>query len=364
MNIDLNKLSIVDKHLVKSENILKYVSEYEIYCRYINRDVPFNKSIISPFIRSDGHFEKHPSFNLYVHNNKVLFNDFVSGGGDVFKFVQLFFNNITFHEALLQIITDFNLEEYFLIKNHNRKKSNLDFDFEIKDKKATPKLENLIKIIERDWAPHDLKYWGSFGIDLHTLKKYNVKPIKSYQKIPSNYNSFTITYNVGNYAYAYEEEKDEVITYKIYQPFNTDRKWDTNSDNSVLQGWNQLSFAKEDLIITKSLKDVMTINTILNVDAVAVQNEQSRIKPQILEEFNNNYFRIYLLFDNDFNKSENWGQKFANKLISENPELRLINLVIPEHYKSKDISDLYKNHGKATTQGVFNLLMSPDGLPF
>ena len=49
------------------------------------------------------------------------------------------------------------------------------------------------------------------------------------------------------------------------------------------------------------------------------------------------------LYDNDFDKEENWGQLFATKLAKD---FDIENIFIPSIYKSKDFSDLIKNTNK------------------
>jgi hypothetical protein len=78
----------------------------------------------------------------------------------------------------------------------------------------------------------------------------------------------------------------------------------------------------------------------------------------VFEQLNDRFEDITLLYDNDFDKEINWGQKFANKLSSE---FGLINCVIPNKYESKDFSDLIKNFGKET---ALHILLYETLIPF
>jgi hypothetical protein len=185
----------------------------------------------------------------------------------------------------------------------------------------------------RQWRQHDINFWKQFGITLDILKKYNVEPI-SHIFI----NDLIIT--ADKHAYCFIEYKDGQETYKIYQPYNKDYKWLNNHNSSVWQGWEQLPQSGEQLIITKSLKDVMSLNSVFGVPSVSLQAEGLRPKKHVMRELHLRFKEIYILYDNDFDKKQNWGQNFAKELAEE---FNLINLCIPSVFKSKDFSDLVMN---------------------
>ena len=58
--------------------------------------------------------------------------------------------------------------------------------------------------------------------------------------------------------------------------------------------------------------------------------------------------------DNDFKSDENHGHIFGKKL---SEMFNLIQIEIPEEYKSKDPSDLCKNYNRETVQKVINKLI-------
>ena len=61
-----------------------------------------------------------------------------------------------------------------------------------------------------------------------------------------------------------------------------------------------------------------------------------------MEELKARFGCIFLLYDNDCDKAVNWGREFGKKLSSK---FGLVHKEIEEKYKSKDFSDLVKNHG-------------------
>ena len=82
---------------------------------------------------------------------------------------------------------------------------------------------------------------------------------------------------------------------KIYQPYNSDWKWTSNIDNTVVDGIKELSEQTELLIITKSRKDRLVLNN-LGYDAIAVNNEGTFIPMKVFEKLNNIYNQIILMY--------------------------------------------------------------------
>ncbi len=75
-------------------------------------------------------------------------------------------------------------------------------------------------------------------------------------------------------AYAYVEFKDEEISYKIYQPYaDKKHKWINNANYSVHQGYTQLPSHGDFLIITKSLKDVMSLRDVMGITSVGLRGQ-------------------------------------------------------------------------------------------
>ncbi|MGK2861905.1 MAG: hypothetical protein ACSLE0_08225, partial [Chitinophagaceae bacterium] len=176
------------------------------------------------------------------------------------------------------------------------------------------------------------------------LIQYNVTPIEYYF-----INGAII--KTDKYAYAFIEYKDGQETYKIYQPFNKDFKWINNHNDSIWQGWNQLPPKGEILIITKSLKDVMSITDVLGIPSVSLQSESVHPKRIVMKELHFRFEDIYLLYDNDFDKEQNWGQLFAKSVASE---FNLYNIAIQDSRKCKDFSDLVKEYGAVESKKIWD----------
>jgi len=339
----------LNKKLISKEELFKHVSDADIYRFYTGEDIVFNKSLISP-LRD----ERNPSFGYFTNDHdEICFNDYVLGGGDCIRFVELLFG-ITYFEALSRIATDFDLSDMFLIKPMPKKSTKVNFS-ELKSKEDLLKNKQPIKLEKkrRKWRVHDVLYWNQFGIRKSTLNKYNVEPV-SYIFI----NGTPIA--MSKHAYCFIEYKDKKETYKIYQPFSKKYKWRNNHDSSVWQGWKQLPTTGDIVIITKSLKDVMSIVSTTDYAAVSMQAESTKPKDIVVEELKERFKKVYVLYDNDMTSDTNWGQKLAVNLVGK---YGLENVVIPSKYECKDYSDLVKKHGPEKAREILNEAIL-NSLPF
>lgn len=325
----------LNKKKVNKEDLLEKVSPSDIFRYYTGEPVNLVGNMKSP-LRKD----KEPSFGYFIgKQGELCFKDFVLGGGDCIRFVQLMFG-LNFFEAMSKIVTDFGLENYFLISNAvgEGTKAIITNKRLVADNERTS-----IGKKRREWTSFDLSYWQQFNIDYQTLLKYNVEPV-SHVFIGSSIIS------TDKYAYCYIERKEKE-TYKIYQPYSKKYKWLNNHDDSVWQGWEQLPETGEDLIITKSLKDVMSIVNTTDIPAVSLQAESVHPKEAVIEDLKRRFKNVYVLYDNDFDKEINWGIELGRKLAEE---FKLQMIIIPEKYKSKDFSDLIKDHGVEVAKRIIN----------
>jgi hypothetical protein len=336
MTIDLN----AKKRLLTKQDILQKFNELEIFQKYINEPINVGgKPILSPIRK-----ESNPSFGFFWgEGNEICFNDFKLGKGDFIQFLRLKFG-LTYFEALSKVACDFDMQDDFICKIFDKT--------DIKDSKVSniTKNELLAKYTgyklgknKREWKEHDTLYWRQFGISLKTLKFFNVEAI-SFIHIGDS------IYPADKYAYCFKELKDNVETYKIYQPYNEKFKWINNHDNSVWQGWTQLPASGNNLVITKSLKDVMCLYE-LGFTAVSLQSENLFPKRHVFKQLEDRFKFIEILYDNDYDSETNWGKLFGDKLATE---LGLSPSYIPDKYQSKDPSDLVAKYGKVKAEEIIS----------
>jgi len=315
----INLNSILFNQTLTREDILVHISQEEIYSHYIGEKITSGMIINSP-LREDN----VPSFGFFYHKNgggTLMYNDLATKDcGDCFVFVARLYG-LQFKDALKKIIFDFNLSD--LEVTAEAKKLN-------KTKKVVQKKSINIGVKQRKWAIRDKKYWTQFGIKKQTLIKYNVVPIQYVF-----FNNYPV--KLGSLAYAYLEFKDNVVSYKIYQPFDKKYKWINNANYTVHQGYTQLPKSGDLLIITKSLKDVMSIHDVMNIHSVALQSESVMMKTSVMEEYKSRFKKVVCLFDNDK----------AGKIFSKefSTTYNIPCFFMPEIIGVTDFSDLVKTTG-------------------
>jgi hypothetical protein len=336
---EFKKLNLNKKPLTK-EHLMKQVSDVQIYQFYLGQEIGIQSSISSPF-RED----KNPSFGFFIGiSGEICWKDFKIGTGDCIDFVKQMFG-LNFNEALVKIVQDFDLTDEFEFKPLDVPKTNNE-KIQVDRMNSVKRLSEFkrIDIKTRKAQLYDIEFWLRFGITKQTLIQYNVTPIE-YYFINGN------IIKTDKYAYAFIEFKDGKETYKIYQPFNKEYKWINNHNDSVWQGWVQLPEEGGRLIITKSLKDVMSINEVLNTPAVALQSESVLPKEKIVAELHSRFDEIYIFYDNDFDKDKNWGEIYSKRLASE---FHFYHVQIPDKYKCKDFSDLVDKYGAVRSKKLWD----------
>lgn len=300
--------------------ILSKVSDYDIYDYYLPDYTPGKGCTNSP-LRQDG----IPSFGVFYADRYGIWihKDLKTGEiGNCFTFVRDLFSYGTYNEALLRIAKDFGITE-----------SNVSMKQKVVPKPSSSYGKITINVFERQYKDYDIQYWNQFAITKDVLDLYNVKAV-NYLTFNSDYSTWSSP--ITKYTYAYPELKDGILTYKIYQPFNKEKKWINNYKPGTHSGYEQLPSTGDILIITKSMKDVMSIYGTTGMSAIAVQSESASMKQEVFEEYKSRFTELRLLFDND-DAGKNLSKKFSDKYgISE--------IILPSNYE-KDYSDNIKKHG-------------------
>lgn len=327
---------------LNEENILRKIDEDSLFRFYFRPDYVVGKPYASPFRK-----DERPSFNVFKSTygtNTLMYKDFGTGDcGNIFKFVGKLFN-IPYAKTLIKINNDFkldlavgNIEE----RDFGKKEIPLrefspykapEIDFNLSNK-TTAK----IRVRETCWSYQHLGYWEEYGIGKETLLLYKVAPIDALELngkliIRPNDKNLIFSYKFFN-RFSQEEQ------YKIYQPKNPEKKykWLSNTKSGVLQGVDQIDMTSPNdlIIITKSLKDVMTLNS-LGYKAVAPVSEVNHLHKDVLGMLNAN--KLVVFFDND-----SAGLTGADSLKNQ---YGLDNFIIPKESDCKDISDFYKKFGE------------------
>lgn len=308
-------LQNLKEEYISYNNLLKHVSEYDIYSYYLG-NFELGRVQSSPF-RED----KSPSFGVYLGNNGVLmFNDYLLGSGDCVHFVRRM-ENCSYMEAL-GILND----RYKLGYNSSKKRtSKYTHTPIITNTKIFNKIEKWIDIKIRPWNLSDKEFWSKYEITLGTLEFYNVLPISRFWLNSSVFNADKLSY-----AYYFEPN-----VFKIYQPYSSNFKWLGNVKKpEVYQGSNQLTESGEILFITSSLKDVMVLHE-AGYSAIAPHTEHQILSNDLFTYYNSKWDAIIVLYDND-----DAGITHANKMVDK---YGIKSIILPEE-DTKDPSDFVKKY--------------------
>ena len=340
MAINLNKLE--DYPLATKELVLERFDSYQIF-RYYLGDFEPGRAFISPLRR-----ESKKSFNVYFNSdkNQLYYIDFTMDiHGDVFDFVMKKFSYNSIADAIAHVCLDFGIQD---LKYKNKGSVEMTrSDHKILQatlpKKMSIKIpKKVLSITKREWNKSDAAYWYPFGISRDTLDFFRVVPIKHYF-INNN------VYGADNLSYAYREYKDGVLTIKVDQPHSVYRKWISGTQYDVWQGWSQLPREGDMVILTKSLKDVMSIREVTGIPAVSLQGETVNPKRNVIAELRKRFKHVIVFYDNDISKEKNWVQIAAKKLCDE---FGLPSIVIPARHHCKDFSDLVRYIGRKEAKQI------------
>jgi hypothetical protein len=279
--------------------------------KLIGQDVTI-KSLFSPA-------DKVPSFTIYYKDGRYRFKDFSSGiGGDAVELVKVMFS-LNYNQASLKIMEEYN---DFILDNGG---------YNIGQFKIHSKYK-ITEFCKRAWNTQDREYWLSYGIGSKALEKYWVYPL-SFYKMEKHEDGDIKELNIsGNYIYGYFRSNGDL--YKVYQPKIRERKFLNVKD--YIQGVDQLSYDRPNLLIGSSMKDILCFRELgWPFEVVAPGSENTMIKKEVIETWKHKYNLITVLFDND-----EPGVKAAKKY---KLEYGIPNVFLP---LQKDISDSVQMHGE------------------
>jgi len=294
------------------EDVYKLISEYDIYKSYLGFNPIVGKVYKSPF-RQD----LNPSFGIFRgRKNNLMFKDLGTGeSGDAIKFAKLTEGMHT-SETI----------EYLFKQYSNIKVVKTTSIPEIKSG------ERNIHTSKITWNAEGISFWQKFGITLKTLNYFKVTQIKKYwvNGIVKGYSSTT------NPMFDYEIYDKN----KIYRPFYKEKRFYTNCTADYIQGWEQLDYSKDTVIITKSLKDVMYLYQ-LGYTAIAPNGEGHKIPEKALKILKKNFKYVIVFYDMD-----KAGITGTRRLLKENPTFGFI---FTSQKKAKDITDYHFKYGLEKT---------------
>lgn len=274
------------KVTLTQENILKRITEYDIFKYYMPGEWRINQITNSPF-RED----RNPSFLISNRYGSLSYIDYgaTEFRGDCVNFVKQLYALPNLNETLKKIDIDFGLGISGGIATERYKT--------IVSKYKQPE-EDLgkryvkIQVQPKAFTNLDLQYWNEYHQDISDLKE---EKIYSVGKIFLNKKRFSFDETQPCFGYFYEGH------WKIYRPFeNKKRKWlPNNVPITTLDGRSRIEKGVKKAFINKSKKDYMVIRKIIE-STCAVQNEGiGCFSPENIEFLRENSEQQILSFDSD-----------------------------------------------------------------
>lgn len=314
--------------------LLGKTSEFDIMRFYLNIDVL--PALINSPLRQD----RNASVSIFSPDGvKVFYKDFGTGEhGSIFDLLGRMWNR-TFSETITKIWDDIDSVKHNRI-NLNRTRRGV-----------IHKSNSILEVRTRQWFDYDMEYWNSYGISREWLEFGDVYPISH---ILITRDNITKIIPAEKLAYVYVERKDGKVSLKVYQPKSQRLKWLSKHDSSVWDLWSRLPDRGDTLFITSSRKDALCLWENTGIPSVSLQGEGYVPKEKVINQLKQRFGRVIIFFDNDYDKDENHGHIYASRL-SGMFDLDMVE--VPSEYKSKDPSDLFKNHGAETFRRVIKELV-------
>lgn len=309
----------VSQRITKELLLSKYTQE-TFFEHYLG--IPVKKGLFcSPsIIRSDN----KPTCAFYKDKKGILkYKDFA---GPTFDFVGavMYIYNCSYYKALKLIANDFGFIDLDIPKNLPK------ITYSGYELKETEKAKIEVEI--KDFSKKELSWWESFGISLKTLNKFKVFSIKSVFLHGKYFMSSSDQSPIYGYFGGKNTDGDEL--WRLYMPTKIKYRFLSNWSSTMIQGSKQLPKDGEFVVITKSLKDVMSLYE-FGITSIAPNSENLFLTESQYAKLQMKFQQIYLLYDKDLP-----GVRAANKIRKQFPNLKV--LLMP---KVKDFSDYVKKYG-------------------
>lgn len=298
--------------------ILSHVSEADIFYRYLGIKPKLRVKFRNPF-RDD----KVPTCGFYfTPNNTLKFKDFTGWCNWTCFDAVMYVEKLTFSDTLIRVAHDFGIISGNYVQPREQKISMPVIE--------APKDEfsSKLQITSKEFTTLEYEIWRRYGIRPETLALYRVKSVSHVWLNGRPIKQSTKTNPI--FAYCFDEG-----TYKVYSPLSEDFKWISSCKSHHYQGYDQLDWVGDLLIITKSMKDVMVLRE-MGYNAIAPHSEHCNIPHEFMNTLRKRFNNIVVFFDND-----DAGIR-GSKAICEEHQLKSI--IIPQEESHKDISDYVKSN--------------------
>lgn len=313
---------VLEPITITKELILSRVSEETLMEHYLG--APVRKGLLKSPLRNDN--KPTCAFYRSKKSGRLIFKDFAGFFIGDFVSVVMYKFNCSYGKALQIIANDFGII-------HNKNLTVNEPLIKYSNTKFEDTTDAVIQVEVKDFEPYELDWWAKFGIDLPTLKKFKVFSCKN---VFLNNNLFHL-YREKQLVFGYYGDiREDIERWRIYFPGNRKYRFISNWKSLRLQGSHMLPKTGEYLVVTKSLKDVMTLYN-LGIPAIAPISENCFLSEAQYHRLKERFKYIVLLYDND--------RPGLRAMISIKKKFtEVIPIWIPWEYKAKDISDFYAKY--------------------
>lgn len=327
---------------LNTEEIEKRKSDFELFRQYCTHFESTNIKFSAEF-RDDG----DPSASITEYQGRLWYKDFGDPLQDkainIYQFIMRKYN-LTFYDSLKKINRDFNLG-----LGYNPKRDNMTDVGVAPVNNATKKNNNEervyypLKIKRTKWRKDHVDFWTKYDMTKQELKEmvnlFDIHAISHFWLTSKKVHNKMYPVNGIGFSYDYFQYKD-VFFRKIYLPAKKSIFF-TNCNNMIVQGYDQLPKKGKLVFITSSLKDIIILR-LAGFYAVAPSNENSFIPEKIFNELKERFDQVIIFYDNDFNKKDNPGIKYAKKYSQK----YAISYIHTPDNTEKDPSDFSKTFGR------------------
>ena len=276
---------ISTKNFISHQNEIRSSWVFEHYLTLPEKLTGQDVQITSVFNPS----ERTPSMFIYLDPSSMeyKYKDFSTGKqGSKVDIVQELFK-LTYSQALFRITEDYNT--HILAGNF--------WDDYTEEYKPVAKYKIDHIELKVDFNKQDQQYWLQYNIGSSLLKEYNVLSLEYYTMVKSTDEGVNKLVIENKMMYGFYD-KTCTKCYKIYQPMQKKHKFIKIAAH--LQGFDQLKYDKDYLIICSSLKDAMCLKSFnFGLEVIAPDSENTMIKPYIIENMKSKYKKVLSLLDND-----------------------------------------------------------------
>ncbi len=328
--------------------ILQRITQEKIFEKYLGTQIILDTNFSSPFRK-----DENPSCTFHYYGYKLRFRDWAEAGSlttmDCFDIVARV-KGCSFREALKVIAYDFDLTT--VEPKYKSYKEDVLLKHQVNIRKTKSKTS--IRIRAQKLTETDLAYLNSYGITSHVCKEHNVYSVG---KLWLN-GMFIYNYDPKDPALGYYLGRDSngFEHWKIYfykrtkkGKERTTRRFITNTSN--LQGFRALIETGENLIITKSMKDVLVL-TEIGIPAISLQSEGEMPSSLLIDSLKSRFDNIYLFYDFDLA-----GVSATNKI---RKMFGLKYMFLTRKYHAKDISDFSRRYGLETAKDLVSSFIYAD----